>query len=147
MQNNNIHFNASAWRVLAITRKKTPVTYDYKLGTDSRVGSKRILTSSLSPNFISILSFPSQKMLSELKQTCIRLTYTTDRRSHYLTHVKSRLCYPWEAQSYVYNVQLLKTLKEYNVGEEMDHDEQKGRAELQRKSVFLGLFAVKRTRG
>ena len=47
------------------------------------------------------------KMLSELKQTCIRLTYMKARRSYYLTHVKSQLCYAWEAPSHVYNVQLL----------------------------------------
>jgi hypothetical protein len=32
---NNIRFNASKCKVLIITRKKTPVTYDYKLGTES----------------------------------------------------------------------------------------------------------------
>ena len=50
--------------VLTITRKKTPVTYDYKLGTESltRVDSERILESSLPSdfhgNFKSIVSSP-----------------------------------------------------------------------------------------
>ena len=50
-------------------------------------------------------------MLSELKQTCSRLTYMKARRSHYLTHVKSQLCYAWEAPSHVYKVQLLKRIE------------------------------------
>jgi hypothetical protein len=42
---NNIRFNASKCKVLTITRKKTPVTYDYKLGTESltRVDSEKDL--------------------------------------------------------------------------------------------------------
>ncbi|CAB4029413.1 Hypothetical predicted protein, partial [Paramuricea clavata] len=48
---NNIRFNASKCKVLTITRKKTPVTYDYKLGTESltRVDSEKdlgVITSS-----------------------------------------------------------------------------------------------------
>ena len=47
VQINNIRLNASECKVLTITRKKAPVIYDYKLGTDSRVGSERISASSL----------------------------------------------------------------------------------------------------
>ena len=48
---NNIRFNSSKCKVLTITRKKTPVTYDYKLGTESltRVDSEKdlgVITSS-----------------------------------------------------------------------------------------------------
>ena len=35
---NNIRFNGSKCKVLTITRKTTPVTYDYKLGTESLTG-------------------------------------------------------------------------------------------------------------
>ena len=78
---NNIRFNASKCKVLTITRKKTPVTYDYKLGTKSltRVDSEKdlgvITSSELSWELqINCVISKANKTLGVLKRTCTQLT-------------------------------------------------------------------------
>ena len=98
---NNIRFNASKCKVLTITRKKTPATYDYKLETESltRVDSEKdlgvITSSGLSWELqINCVISKANKMLGVLKRTCTQLTDM--KATLYLTHVKSQLCYATE---------------------------------------------------
>ncbi|CAB3998405.1 Hypothetical predicted protein, partial [Paramuricea clavata] len=115
---NNIRFNSSKCKVLTITRKKTPVTYDYKLGTESltRVDSEKdlgvITSSGLSWELqINCVISKANKMLGVLKRTCTQLTDIKARRTLYLTHVKSQLCYASEVWSPVNNIQLSKRIE------------------------------------
>ena len=115
---NNIRFNSSKCKVFTITRKKTPVTYDYKLGTESltRVDSDKdlgvITSSGLSWELqINCVISKANKMLGVLKRTCTQLTDMKARRTLYLTHVKSQLCYATEVWSPVNNIQLSKCIE------------------------------------
>ena len=115
---NNIRFNAPKCKVLTITRKKSPVTYDYKLGTESltRVDSEKdlgvITSSGLSWELqINCVISKANKMLGVLKRTCTQLTDMKARRTLYLTHVKSQLCYATEVWSPVNNIQLSKRIE------------------------------------
>jgi hypothetical protein len=97
---NNIRFNSSKCTVLTITGKKTPDTYDYKQGTESltRIDSENdlgvITYSGLSWELqINCVISKANKMLGVLKRTCTQLTDIKARRTLYLAHVKSQLCY------------------------------------------------------
>ena len=50
-------------------------------------------------------------MLGVLKRTCTQLTDMKARRTLYLTHVKSKLCYATEVWSPVNNMQLSKRIE------------------------------------
>ena len=95
---NNIKFNALKCKVLSVTRKKYPVTYNYHLGSSSllRVRKEKdlgvIVTDNLSWNsHIQMITAKANKMLGLLKRICPLLTETKIRRSLYLSH--SKLCY------------------------------------------------------
>ena len=149
---NNIRFNSSKCKVLTITRKKTPVTYDYKLGTESltRVDSEKdlgvITSSGLSWELqINCVISKENKMLGVLKRTCTQLTDMKARRTLYLTHVKSQLCYATEVWSPVNTIQLSKLIERVQRRATrwiMIAMDQKRRDELQRTSVGVGPSAV-----
>ena len=96
----NMNFNASKCKVLTITRKTSPVTQDYHLGSKvlQRVREEKELgitiTSDLSwkSHVLTIVS-KANKMLGQLKRTCPLITDTRIRRTLYLSLVKSQLCY------------------------------------------------------
>ncbi|CAB4010566.1 Hypothetical predicted protein [Paramuricea clavata] len=103
---NNIKFNALKCKVLSVTRKKYPVTYNYHLGSSSllRVRKEKdlgiIVTDNLLWNsHIQMITAKANKMLGLLKRTCPLLTETKIRRSLYLSLVKSKLCYGTEIWS------------------------------------------------
>jgi hypothetical protein len=93
---NNIKFNALKCKVLSVTRKKNPVTYNYHLGSSSllRVRKEKdlgvIVTDNLLWNSnIQMITAKANKMLGLLKRTCPLLTETKIRRSLYLSLEKS----------------------------------------------------------
>ena len=99
-QRNNIRFNTSKCKVLTVTRKKTPIAFDYTLdGTAlTRVSEEKdlgvIITSTLSwDSHIHTITAKANKLLGLLKRTCPLLTGVSVRRSLYLSLVKSQLCY------------------------------------------------------
>jgi hypothetical protein len=103
---NNIKCNASKCKVLSVTRKKNPVTYNYHLGPSSllRVRKEKdlgiIVTDNLLWNtHIQMITAKANKMLGLLKRTCPLLTETKIRRSLYLSLVKIQLCYGTEIWS------------------------------------------------
>ena len=99
-QRNNIRFNTSKCKVLTVTRKKTPIAFDYNLdGTgQTRVSEEKdlgvVITSTLSwDSHIHTITAKANKLLGLLKRTCPLLTGVSVRRSLYLSLVKSQLCY------------------------------------------------------
>ena len=115
---NNTRFNASKRKALTITRKKTPVTYDYKLGTESltRVDSEKdlgvITSSGLSWELqINCVISKANKMLGAPKRTCTQPTDMKARRTPHPTHVKSQLCYATEVRPPANNIQLPKRIE------------------------------------
>jgi hypothetical protein len=99
-------FNASKYKVLTITRKKSPVITDYRLGNVilQRAHQEKdlgiIVKSNLSwdSHIFSIVS-KANMMLGILKRTCPLIRDTKVRRTLYLTLVKSKLCYATEVWS------------------------------------------------
>ena len=98
-QRNNIRFNTSKCKVLTVTRKKTPIAFDYTLdGTAlTRVSEEKdlgvIITSTLSwDSHIHTITAKANKLLGLLKRTCPLLTGVSVRRSLNLSLVKSQLC-------------------------------------------------------
>ena len=95
----NIRFNTSKCKVLTVTRKKTPIAFDYTLdGTAlTRVSEEKdlgvIITSTLSwDSHIHTITAKANKLLGLLKRTCSLLTGVSVRRSLYLSLVKSHSC-------------------------------------------------------
>ena len=87
-QRNNIRFNTSKCKVLTVTRKKTPIAFDYTLdGTAlTRVSEEKdlgvIITSTLSwDSHIHTITAKANKLLGLLKRTCPLLTSVSVRRS------------------------------------------------------------------
>ena len=108
-QRNNIRFNTSKCKVLTVTRKKTPIAFDYTLdGTAlTRVSEEKdlgvIITSTLSwDSHIHTITAKANKLLGLLKRTCPLLTGVSVRRSLYLSLVKSQLCYATQVWSPAY---------------------------------------------
>ena len=84
-------------------------------------------------------------MLGILKRTCTQLTDMKARRTLYLTHVKSQLCYATEVWSPVNTIQLSKLIERAQRRATrwiMIATDQKRRDELQRTSVGVGPSAV-----
>ena len=115
---NNIRFNPSKCKVLAISRKKSPITYDYTLGTVKLIcvcneKDLGVITSyelSWDLHINSIIS-KANKMLGVLKRTSTHLTNIKTRCTLYLSLVKSQLCYASEVWSPVNNIQLSKRVE------------------------------------
>jgi hypothetical protein len=102
----NINFNSSKCKVLTISRRRTPITTNYHLGSTNlkRVDSEADLgitvTANLSWNtHITQIVKKSNKMLGLLRRTCPLLTVCDVRRTLYLSLVKSQLCYATEVWS------------------------------------------------
>ena len=98
-QRNDIRFNTSKCKVLTVTRKKTPIAFDYTLdGTAlTRVSEEKdlgvIITSTLSwDSHIHTITAKANKLLGLLKRTCSLLTGVSVRRSLYMSLVKSHSC-------------------------------------------------------
>ena len=115
---NNISFNVTKCKVLTITRKKTPVTFDYNLGTEklTRVDNEKdlgVITSSTLSWELHINSVISKanKILGVLKRTCCQLTDMKTRRTLYLSLVKSQLSFATEVWSPVNSVQISKRVE------------------------------------
>ena len=110
LMNLDIRFNPSKCKVLTISHKKSPITYDYTLGTVKliRVCNEKdlgVVTSyelSWDLHINSIIS-KANKMLGVLKRTSTHLTNIKTRRTLYLSLVKSQLCYASEVWSPVNN--------------------------------------------
>ena len=90
-------------KVLSVTRKKNPVSFNYHLGTTSllRVPQEKdlgvIVTYNLKWNsHIQMVTSKANKMLGLLKRTCPLLTKNKIGRSLYLSLVKSQLSYGTE---------------------------------------------------
>ena len=108
-QRNNIRFNTSKCKVLTVTRKKTPIAFDYTLdGTAlTRVSEEKdlgvIITSTLSwDSHIHTITAKANKLLGLLKRTCPLLSSVSVRRSLYLSLVKAQLCYATQVWSPAY---------------------------------------------
>ena len=108
-QRNNIRFNKSKCKVLTVTRKKTPIVFDYTLdGTALTRASEEkdlgvIITSTLSwDSHIHTITAKANKLLGLLKRTCPLLSSVSVRRSLYLSLVKSQLCYATQVWSPAY---------------------------------------------
>ena len=106
---NNIRFNTSKCKTLTVTRKKTPIGFDYTLDgtTLTRVSEEKdlgvIITSTLSwDSHIHTITAKANKLLGLLKRTCPLLTDVSVRRSLYLSLVKSQLCYATQVWSPAY---------------------------------------------
>ncbi|CAB4008436.1 Hypothetical predicted protein, partial [Paramuricea clavata] len=115
---NNLFFNASKCKVLTVTRKKTPIIYEYTLGTEklTRVDHEKDLgittTTKLSWKLhINTMVAKANKMLGILKRTCTSITDMNTRRTLYLSLVKSQLLYASEVWSLVNNVQLSRQVE------------------------------------
>ena len=113
-QRNYIRFKTSKCKVLTVTRKKTPIGFDYNLDgtTLTRVSEEKdlgvIITSTLYwDSHIHNINAKTNKLLGLLKLTCPLLTDVSVRRS--LSLVKSQLCYATQVWSPAYvtlNVQV-----------------------------------------
>ena len=108
-QRNNISFNTSKCKVLTVTRKKTPIAFDYTLdGTALTLVSEEkylgvIITSTLSwDSHIHTITAKANKLLGLLKRTCPLFIGVSVRRSLYLSFVKSQLCYATQVWSPAY---------------------------------------------
>ena len=108
-QRNNIRFNTSKCKVLTVTRKKTPIAFDYILdGTAlTRVSEEKdfgvIITSTFSWNtHINTITLKANELLGLLKRTCPLLTGVSVWRSLYFSLVKSQLCYATQFWSSAY---------------------------------------------
>jgi hypothetical protein len=119
---NNIRFNASKCKIITIThlhaRKLLSLMITNCMGTESlsRVDSEKdlgvITSSGLSWELqINCVISKANKMLGVLKRTCTQLTDMKARRTLYLTHVKSQLCYATEVWSPVNDIQLSKRIE------------------------------------
>ncbi|CAB4031032.1 Hypothetical predicted protein [Paramuricea clavata] len=115
---NNLFFNASKCKVLTVTRKKTPIIYEYTLGTEklTRVDHEKDLgittTTKLSWKLhINTIVAKANKMLGILKRTCTSITDMNTRRTLYLSLVKSQLLYASEVWSPLNNVQLSRQVE------------------------------------
>lgn len=103
---NNIRFKDSKCKVLTVTRKKTPIMFDYYLNvtqlqrvyTEKDLGITITSKLSWSTHIDSIIS-KANKMLGLLKRTCPLLQDTRVRRTLYLSLVKSQLNYGCEIWS------------------------------------------------
>ena len=103
---NNLDFNQSKCKVLTITRKKTPLVYAYHMGSKNllRVDKEKDLGVDVCTNFkwdvhTHTIIGKANRVLGLLKQTCPLLTSNSVRRTLYLTHVRSQLCYASEVWS------------------------------------------------
>ena len=103
---NNLDFNQSKCKVLTITRKKTALVYAYHMGSKnlSRVDKEKDLGVDVCANFkwdvhTHTIIGKANRMLGLLKRTCPLLTSNSVRRTLYLTHVRSQLCYASEVWS------------------------------------------------
>ena len=101
--------NTSECKVLTVTRKKTPIAFDYTLdGTAlTRVSEGKdlgvIITSTLSwDSHIHTITAKANKLLGLLKRTCPLLSSVSVRRSLYLSLVKSQLFYATQVWSPAY---------------------------------------------
>ena len=108
-QRNNIRFNTSKCKALTVTRKKTPIGFDYTLDgtTLTRVSEEKdlgvIITSTISwDSHLHTVTAKANKLLGLLKRTCPLLTDVSLRRSLYLSLVKSQLCYATQVWSPAY---------------------------------------------
>ena len=103
-----VRFNTSKCKLLTVTRKKTPITFDYTLdGTALTSVSEEILaspiTSTLSwDSHIHTITAKANKLLGLLKRACPLLTVVSIRRSLYLSLLKSQLCYATQVWSPAY---------------------------------------------
>ena len=105
----NVRFSTSKCKALTVTRKKTPIGFDYALDgiTMTRVSEEKdldvIITSTLSwDSHIHTITVKGNKLLGLLKRTCPLLTDVSVRRSLYLSLVKSQLCYATQVWSPAY---------------------------------------------
>ena len=105
-QRNNIKFNTSKCKALTVTRKKTPIVFEYTLDGSIliRVTEERdlgvIITSTLSwDSHIHTITAKANKLLGLLKRTCPLLTDVSVRCSLYLSLVKSQMCYATQVWS------------------------------------------------
>lgn len=113
--NNNMKFNASKCKVLTVSRKKQPVSFNYQLGSTNLLHVQRekdlgvVVTRNLSwdPHIHSVTT-KANKLLGLLKRTCPLLTDVKVRRTLYLSLVKSQLCYASEVWSPPYFSQKVK---------------------------------------
>ena len=97
---NNLDFNQSKCKVVTITRKKTPLVYAYHMGSKNllRVDKEKDLGVDVCANFkwdvhTHTIIGKANRMLGLLRRTCPLLTSNSVRRTLYLTHVRSQLCY------------------------------------------------------
>ena len=103
---NNFDCNQSKGKVLTITRKKTPLVYVYHMGSKNllRADKEKDLGVDVCANFkwdvhTHTIICKANRMLGQLKRTCPLLTSSSVRRTLYLTHVRSQLCYASEVWS------------------------------------------------
>lgn len=103
---NNLLFNQSKCKVLTITRKKSPLTYNYHMDSKDLTRVQRekdlgvLMNNILSwDDHVYSVTAKGNKMLGLLKRTCPQLTNTIVRRTLYLTLVKSQLSYATEVWS------------------------------------------------
>jgi hypothetical protein len=114
---NELCFNATKCEVLTITRKKTPIMFDYTLGDEklTRVFSEKDLGVSTSATLwelhVNTIISKANKILGVLRRTCINLTDRCIRRTLYLSLVKSQLSYATEVWSPVKNIQLSRRVE------------------------------------
>ena len=105
-KDNNINFNPSKCKILTFSRRKTPILFDYYLGSSElkRVNDEVHLgvtvTSNLSwTTHINKIKLKANRLLGLLRRTCSLLTDRSTRRTLYLSLVKSQLCYATEVWS------------------------------------------------
>ncbi|CAB3995182.1 Hypothetical predicted protein [Paramuricea clavata] len=105
-RDNNLNFNESKCKVLTITRKKTPLTYAYHMGSKelTRVNKEKDLGVFINYNLswddhVHTITAKGNKMLGMLKGTYPLLTNTAVRRTLYLSLVKSQISYATEVWS------------------------------------------------
>ena len=115
---NNITFNALKCKVLSVTRKKTPISYVYCLGSEQlpKVEEEKDLGVTLSSKLlwdshVNELTSKANKLLGLLKRTCPSLTDTKVRRTLYLSIVKSQLCYATQVWSPFHNRKLSEEIE------------------------------------
>ncbi|CAB4033297.1 Hypothetical predicted protein [Paramuricea clavata] len=115
---NNIKFNALKYKVLSVTRKKTPISYVYCLGSEQlpKVEEEKDLGVTLSSKLlrdsqVNELISKGNKLLGLPKRTCLSLTDTKVRRTLYLSIVKSKLCYATQVWSPFPNMELSEKIE------------------------------------